>query len=1001
MFSFYRIGRYIIYSIVMAAISCSIAFGQANMSIKAKIEEFADIDVKAGIDMKISDIVKLFHDRDATLSDIDIATIYKNEYLKEKKRHEGTLNKFKESYSIPSILVLISTMLLFIIRDRIKEAISKLLDNGYNKLAGNPFLWKTALKRYKQSLLNEYKKKNLPFRPNHPLDIREIFVPLKVVGCENHTLIDAYQIMQTQSRMMVVGIPGSGKSMLMKHIALCYAADDIRYPFDNIVPILIELKSLNNSQRSLEQWFVQTLAMYGFPHSEKFVRNNLEDDKLLLLFDGLDEVRSTDRARVVQEISELLQQYSGCRAIITCRTAVYRDEFAELFGQKMELAEFEDKDIRCFLKSWKMRPAQSTAQLLQTLQDRPRIMAMARNPLLLTIVAYLYTDVETFELPHSRTEFYQEATRVLLDALHHEANQYKVVKKQAILKHLALFNQDKASLNDQDVMSIEYTVMVEQLRIILPKLNLSDNDLELIINEIVERSGLLLAIDGGERYQFAHLTLQEYFAAESLLEDFDGLLRRFISNPDGWRETIKLWCGLNRDSSELIRYIYNIDPIVGFECLSDAQQVDQSLAESIINEFKMKLGESYMNESVLRAFGTVSSDIRRPRGKNLFDFMRDTLENTTDNTPLYSATASALAYTNLPEAAQILIHNRAAPEAFRALIRMGDIAVDPIISHVKQHDYNLITSLALLGTPKAAESIIQFLWHQDVQINAAWTLAAILYRPDVVSTLGDIPINELQRTKRKSNGYEWVWEPFVSPNSSALQTITGRIVELLVNSKSIEPPDRSENGVSGSYELDPRVIIPLFISRIKDKNYLALKDEYSINSKKINNAFDKQVFYRLKHIEQMDYDFCYYFGMLRFLSSTIVSNLLKGIMLCKRIPTRNDWICQYSNIYDEPSFMQDTYGGEVFHNERLIPFKNRRLIVTVVVIPVTTLSISALVYIFLSPLSDSVMNILFYTLLIVLILIYYREPATDNPLFNVLSERMVQNKIVDEENNNM
>ena len=35
----------------------------------------------------------------------------------------------------------------------------------------------------------------------------------------------------------------------------------------------------------------------------------------------------------------------------------------------------------------------------------------------------------------------------------------------------------------------------------------------------MERSGLFLKIDGGDRYQFPHLTLQEYFAAVALTDN--------------------------------------------------------------------------------------------------------------------------------------------------------------------------------------------------------------------------------------------------------------------------------------------------------------------------------------------------------------------------------------------------------------------------------------------------------------------------------------------------
>ena len=68
--------------------------------------------------------------------------------------------------------------------------------------------------------------------------------------------------------------------------------------------------------------------------------------------------------------------------------------------------------------------------------------------------------------------------------------------------------------------------MIKLVGSVLPKLNLDAKDAQNILDEMVTRSGLILSIDGGLRYQFAHLTLQEYFAAEELSRD-ETLLKRF------------------------------------------------------------------------------------------------------------------------------------------------------------------------------------------------------------------------------------------------------------------------------------------------------------------------------------------------------------------------------------------------------------------------------------------------------------------------------------------
>jgi predicted NACHT family NTPase len=396
----------------------------------------------------------------------------------------------------------------------------------------------------------------------------------------------------------------------------------------------------------------------------------------MLLFDGLDEVNTQERQRVVNKINDLLDKYPHCHAVITCRVAVYHNEFAEKTEQTLEMVDFNEQQIRAFLVPWQkdMPASKSIKQLLHTLHERPRILQLAGNPLLLTIIAYLYTDT-TFVLPHSRAEFYTEATKALLE-WKREHNRYKTANKQAVLRHLALFNQDSSGESKQDRRSIDLKTVLAQVKQVLPTLNLTNDDIEPLLDEIVERSGLLLMIDGGERYQFAHLTLQEFFAALALRDDANQLLTRFKVDQDAWRETIKIWCGLDHDSSKFIRKIYDIDPIIAFECLADAQEVNSVLANQIVGKFKHHLGrEDRIGEGINQAFAAIAADTRRRRGQEIFDFLANTLANTKENEQRRVAAAKILSMTNLPKAAEVLVHYKKIPGIRTALIRMGDLAV--------------------------------------------------------------------------------------------------------------------------------------------------------------------------------------------------------------------------------------------------------------------------------------------------------------------------------------
>jgi len=551
-------------------------------------------------------------------------------------------------------------------------------------------------------------------------------VPLKVTGKidSSSDLIGAEQAIIQYRRLLIRGIPGAGKSILLKYLTLSWADGKLK-KLPREIPVLLELHRLNIpnlTKEDLIKQLVNAFARDNFPNADRFVLQGLENGTLMLFLDGLDEVNSQVRSQAINQISDLLDEYKKCRVLITCRTAVYNNEFANLVDQTLDIVEFTDQQIRRFLEAWKnqMPIDKSIDQLMQTLRDRPQIMSLARNPLLLAIIAYLYTD-PPFVLPHSRSDFYQRSTDILLelwDQARNTPNQYRLSDKRRALQHLALFAQDSASQKTTDSRSLDYPTVLTQIQKVLPSLNLNPDKATTILDEIVERSGLLLRIDGGERYQFGHLTLQEFFAAAALLDRGMELVGRFTKDSTTWREVVKLWCGLAVNSTDVIKAVDRQDRVTGFECLADAQEVDEALAEQIIEEFKQQLGKVNQDESLAIAFGAVAAAGSRQRGKAMFEFLETTLKTSSD-AELKKAAVSALSRTNLPEAAKLLFHCYSQQnflEARQALIRMGDLAVSQLKSLAESGSESAMKDLVEIGTPYAAEILKGVQKHPDIKV---------------------------------------------------------------------------------------------------------------------------------------------------------------------------------------------------------------------------------------------------------------------------------------------
>ncbi|MBD2074346.1 NACHT domain-containing protein [Phormidium sp. FACHB-592] len=840
-----------------------------------------------------------------------IGKTYDTEYTQRSETNKKDPLKafqklFENGFALP--LLALAAILGGLLNDTIKQwltALSTKIGNWiYARFAGIPLFRGIALRRYRAAVAKKYHELHIPFRPNRPLQMAQVYVPLKVKGTHNTEQVDAYQAMAQAPRLMVTGQPGSGKSMLLKHLALSYAEGRLLIP-GQPVAILLELHRLSDLSKKIEQHLVEALARDDFPKANRFVTQALQGP-LMLLLDGLDEVNSSDRPQVVKGLRDFLDTYENCRVIITCRSQVYQGEFADKVTQTLEVVDFSDQQIRRFLECWKsfMPPEKSIEQLLRTLRDRPRIMELARNPLLLTIIAYLYTDTP-FVLPHSRAEFYRASTEILLEtwdhAKHGTPNVYKGMTKRLVLQQLALHSQNSAAQQQQDKRSIDVRTVWAQIKAILPELNRDpDKDTEPLLREIVERSGLFMPVDGGEKYQFAHLTLQEFFAAAQLLHHPDDLVQRFQADPATWLEPVKLWCGLSDDCTAVLRQILAAAPIIAFEALADAQKVDPALADSIIDQFKPRLSDAGADDAIARAFGAVAADLR-PRGKAVFQFLQESLASSPE--PVRQAAATALSLTNLPAAAQVLVnYYTISPAVMRPpLIRLGDLAV-PLLAQLIQtaspatrafnnFQQDVLNDLQAIGTPDAALALVQVLWHNDLKLAgwAAWNLATLLPESEIEDGLRQCRLSDHQRQAPCLN---WIWQPFGEPATSALPVIAGRVAHLLVQAPLETMPEKL-------LRLDPRLVIPLCSIHLFEQvelpdHWTAEADSLSKQQKitpEIEQAMTTTVNLRLFNLlfrDEPSPSHSHWQRLLVQLPPQVKIDLLHRLVLYRR-PQINDW----------------------------------------------------------------------------------------------------------------
>lgn len=220
-------------------------------------------------------------------------------------------------------------------------------------------------------------------------------------------IIDLFE--RSSRELLILGAPGAGKTIALLVIArelLAYAEQHVSAP----IPIVLHLGSWHTQVATFEQWLIDELSLrYGA--SPSYTQRWLQNDRLLPLLDGLDEVTAENRADCLKAINAFRRR-RGVSAIVVCSRS---SEYLELQEQlqlrsAIELQPLTPEQIDAYLG----RLGTELAPLRQLVRGDTALQELVQTPLLLNILVLAYQGQSIQELQIAGT--LEDQRRLLFDA---------------------------------------------------------------------------------------------------------------------------------------------------------------------------------------------------------------------------------------------------------------------------------------------------------------------------------------------------------------------------------------------------------------------------------------------------------------------------------------------------------------------------------------------------------------------------------------------------------
>lgn len=220
--------------------------------------------------------------------------------------------------------------------------------------------------------------------------------------------IDVFKQMGAGRTLLILGDPGAGKTTFLLRLAknlIADAEENLSLP----IPVFFNLSSWKSKRQNIANWLIQELNS-KYKVSKSLAKLWIQNQQLLLLLDGLDEVKAESRDACVQALNEFMKNYGETEMALCSRITDY-----ELLSHRLSMQRgiciqsLTTEQINQYLD----RAGNQLQGVKTLLQTDTALQELVKSPLMLSIITLAYQSISVEDLPKANSA--EEHRKYLFD----------------------------------------------------------------------------------------------------------------------------------------------------------------------------------------------------------------------------------------------------------------------------------------------------------------------------------------------------------------------------------------------------------------------------------------------------------------------------------------------------------------------------------------------------------------------------------------------------------